>query len=253
VPRPLRRLALAAARCFPASNEKIGLDYKLQRFLEGLELEPDEAHCHWNGTFNAKQRAELTSVAGGGRIGDLYAGAPASPALSRAQWFDQSYYLIDDILNKCDRMSMAHSLEVRPPFLDCRIVDFAASLPGDLKMNRRGQKYVLRELMRGKLPPELLRRRKQGFDIPTHDWLRGALRPMLMDTLAPQALAEDGLLDPGAVQRLVRAHLERRANLGFHLWGLLILSLWMRKWRVRAASVPLSAGQVSPLAVTLTN
>ena len=86
---------------------------------------------------------------------------------------DQNYYLPDDILYKTDRMSMAHSLEVRPPFLDHRIVEFAAGLPAGLKIRGTKQKYILKELMRGKLPECVLRRKKSGFDIPTHDWFRG--------------------------------------------------------------------------------
>ena len=82
-------------------------------------------------------------------------------------YVDQQYYLPDDILYKTDRMSMAHSLEVRPPFLDHRIVEFAARLPAHLKKNKR----ILRDLMSDKLPQSVLTRKKEGFDIPAHDWL----------------------------------------------------------------------------------
>jgi asparagine synthase (glutamine-hydrolysing) len=145
---------------------------------------------------------------------------------------DQSYYLADDILYKTDRMSMAHSLEVRPPFLDHRIVEFAARLPQRLKIRGMKQKYLLKELMRGKLPEMVLSRKKTGFDIPTHDWFRGVLRNLLMDTLTPEALRATGIFDSDAVHSLIRDHMERRVNVGYHLWGLLTLFLWMKRWKV---------------------
>jgi len=143
------------------------------------------------------------------------------------------YYLADDILYKCDRMSMAHSLEVRPPFLDHRLVEFAATLPVGMKVRGSTLKFLLRELMRDKLPPAILKRRKEGFDIPAHDWLRGGLRPLVEETLRPEAVRATGLFQPGAVAGVVRRHMERRANLGYHLWGLLTLFLWMKRWNVQ--------------------
>src|SRR5208337_491403 len=116
-------------------------------------------------------------------LGELRDRSGASDDLAPYLWFDQRYFLPDDILNKSDRMSMAHSLEVRTPFLDHRIVEFAARLPQNLKIRGGQLKFVLRELMKGKLPPAVLQRPKEGFDIPAHDWLRTVLRPLLMDTL----------------------------------------------------------------------
>src|SRR5207253_6026902 len=95
--------------------------------------------------------------------------------LNRYLRVDQHYYLPDDILYKCDRMSMAHSLEVRPPFLDHRIVEFAASLPQNFKVRGVTTKFLLKEVMRGKLPAAVIDRKKTGFDIPAHDWFRGIL------------------------------------------------------------------------------
>ena len=145
---------------------------------------------------------------------------------------DQNYYLADDILYKTDRMSMAHSLEVRPPFLDHRIVEFAASLPSNLKIRGFQQKFLLRELMRGKLPEAVIQRGKTGFDIPAHDWFRGPLRALLMETVTPGAVRATGIFDALAIESLIRDHMERRINAGYHLWGLLTLFLWMKRWKV---------------------
>ena len=86
--------------------------------------------------------------------------------------------------------------------------------------------------MRGKLPEAVLNRKKAGFDIPTHDWFRGVLRGLLMETLTPDAMAATGIFDPEAVQGLIRDHMDRRINVGYHLWGLLTLFLWMKRWKI---------------------
>ena len=146
--------------------------------------------------------------------------------------FDQRYYLVDDLLQKVDRMGMAHSLEVRPPYLDHRIIEFATTLPDELKIRGRTQKVILKRLMKGKLPESVLRRPKTGLDIPTHDWLRGPLRALLLDTLTDQAIQQTGLFRTHALQRLIKDHMERRVNVGYHLWGLLTLFVWMKRWKI---------------------
>jgi asparagine synthase (glutamine-hydrolysing) len=147
---------------------------------------------------------------------------------------DQLYYLPDDILSKVDRMSMAHSLEVRPPFLDHRIVEFASRLPENFKIRGGRLKFVLRELMKDRLPKTVVRRSKEGFDIPTHHWFRTILKPLLLETLSERNVRESGILSWPAVEGIIRAHLDRRANLGYHLWGLVVLFLWMKQWGITA-------------------
>ncbi len=237
-PAPLRRLALGALNRFvPVSDEKISFEYKLKRWMEGSLLPPDEAHFFWNGAFSpAGLRAVRPGTAGSG-LADLAAELDTDGAgfVERYLRLDQNFYLADDILYKTDRMSMAHSLELRPPFLDHRIVEFAATLPMDLKIRGFKQKIVLRELMRDKLPPVVLKRSKTGFDIPAHHWFRSVLRPLLMDTVTPEALRSTGVFDAAAVEALIRDHMERRINAGYRLWGLLTLFLWMKRWGVEAA------------------
>jgi asparagine synthase (glutamine-hydrolysing) len=235
IPSPLRRLMLAALdRYLPCSDEKISLEYKLKRWIEGSWLHPDEAHFFWNGAFSNAQRQRIRPGSKGNRLPMLVErlGIESTSVVERYLRVDQNYYLPDDILYKCDRMSMAHSLEVRPPFLDHRIVEFAARLPQNLKIRGGKQKFLLRELMRGKLPAAILHRKKIGFDIPTHDWFRGPLRALLMDTLTTEAIKRTLIFDAPAIHTLIRDHLDRRINVGYHLWGLLTLFLWMRRWKV---------------------
>jgi asparagine synthase (glutamine-hydrolysing) len=133
-------------------------------------------------------------------------------------------------------MSMAHSLEVRPPFLDHRIIEFATTLPEDFKIRGSSLKVILRDLMKDKLPRAVLARPKEGFDIPAHHWLRTTLKPLLVETLGEGNVRESGIFRWEAVNDVLQSHLERRSNLGYHLWGLLILFLWMRRWKIQPPS-----------------
>jgi asparagine synthase (glutamine-hydrolysing) len=155
--------------------------------------------------------------------------------VNRYLFADQHYYLPDDILYKCDRMSMAHSLEVRPPFLDHRIVEFAGRMPSDMKVRGRTTKYILRALVKDKLPPSILQRRKEGLDIPAHGWLRGPLRPLVEDALGRESVRNAGLFSPLVIESLKQRHFSRQENLGYHLWGLITLHLWMRRWNIEPA------------------
>src|SRR5436190_4012227 len=215
-------------------------EYKVKRFLEGALMTPARAHVYWNGTFSDAEKKALVRQPLPGSLKRVLSeidGLPAtSDDLAPYLWLDQRYYLADDILTKSDRMSMAHSVEVRPPFLDHRLVEFAAKLPASLKIRGGQQKVILKELMKDMLPPAILERPKIGFDIPAHEWLRGPLLPLLTDALHHGASQYGDVFRPEVMHNLLRLHLERKANLGYHLWGLLILFLWMRKWRIQAAS-----------------
>jgi asparagine synthase (glutamine-hydrolysing) len=254
LPRSFLRYALSMARCWPVSDEKIGFDYKLTRFLEGCLLPADQAHVYWNGTFSEAQKRKLVLAdkpsALDTLLGELREACRSAGGVTPFLQFDQKYYLPDDILAKVDTMSMAHAVEVRPPFLDHRIVEFAASLPAGWKIRGSRQKFILKELMKDKLPATA-RRKKIGFDIPAHEWLRGPLRSLLVDGLQSGLSSYPGLFQASVLERYLRCHLERKANLGYHLWGLLILFLWMKRWRIEAPK-PAAERGVQTQVVTLT-
>ena len=239
-PAALRRTLLWAARRLPVSNEKIGFEYKLKRFLSGSLLPPLEAHFHWNGSLEWQQKLALL---GAQRYSDMpnlgaHLGLTrlARPALNDWLALDQKYYLPDNILTKSDRMSMAHSVEVRPPLLDHRLVEFTASLPPEMKLRGARTKVLLRDLMKAGLPPSILRKPKEGFDIPVHDWLRGALKPFLLEVLSKRNITECGIFRQAAVDHLLREHLEGRQNVGYSLWGLMTLTQWMKTFKIQAAT-----------------
>lgn len=235
-PKFLRGAALSAANLLPVSDDKIGFEYKVKRFLQGSLMSPELAHVFWNGTFSEEEKRELYKFADQRPLSEVVNSMRGIGGLEKYLALDQRYYLADDILYKVDRVSMAHSLEVRPPYLDPRIVEFAAQLPEEFKLRGGTSKYILRQLMKDKLPKSVLTRPKIGFDIPIHHWFRAELRPLLLDTLNEAAVKRSGLFDWPAVKRCIDAHLQRKANLGYHLWGLMVLFIWMNEWKIEPAS-----------------
>jgi len=256
LPRSVVELALAGLRVWPVSNEKISFEYKLKRLLEGSLMSAERAHVYWNGTFSDAERGSLVSAKLPpaldqilGELRDMLSAGRQD--LGAYLWFDQKYYLPDDILVKSDRMSMAHAVELRPPFLDHRIVEFAATLPASLKIRGSQQKFLLKELMRDKLPQSVLKRKKIGFDIPAHEWVRGPLRSLVVDTLRDGLSDHPEIFNSDAIENYLRDHLEKRINVGYHLWGLMILFLWMKKWRIQAPASSTAAHRLAPAGVSM--
>jgi len=232
--------ALDPMRFWPVSDEKISFDYKAKRFLEGCRMPAERAHIYWNGTFSEAEKRSMLRVPLPGSLdsilGEMRRLPAANDRLAPYLWFDQKYFLADDILVKSDRMSMAHSVEVRPPFLDHRIVEFASTLPASFKIRGSCQKFVLKELMKNKLPHSIPWRKKVGFDIPTHEWLRGPLRSLLLETVSAGTSDHRELFQPNVLQTYIHRHLERKINFGYHLWGIMLLFMWMEKWRIQSTS-----------------
>ena len=234
------RMALQAMQLWPASNEKISLEYKIKRLLQGSLMSPQQAHVYWNGTFSETEKAALlrvplTQTLNRDILARLASSLPGD-GIAPFMEFDQDYYLADDILVKSDRMSMAHSVEVRPPFLDHRIIEFAANLPTLFKIDGSRQKVVLKDLMQPKLPVSVIQRKKTGFDIPAHEWFRGPLRSMLLETLEAAEAEHSDLFHFAVIRKYTQLHLERKINVGYHLWGLLMLFLWMKRWKIQSST-----------------
>ncbi len=146
--------------------------------------------------------------------------------------FDLHWYLPDDILTKVDRMSMAHSLEVRGPFLDYRVVELAARMPFHWKIRERDTKVILKQIFRSDLPPAVLETRKRGFSIPLADWLRNELRPALLDVIHDRELADSGILNMREAQGLAQEHLSGARNRKSQLWRIMFFARW---WRTNRA------------------
>lgn len=246
LPGPARRLLARAGSALPTSESKVSTSYKLWRFLRAADLPPSVAHFTWNGTWLPSEARQLVA---GDALASKAARAltelaerhrlPARPGVRQLQAADVTDYLPNDILAKGDRMSMAHGLEVRSPFLDPDLAEFALRLPASLKVTRSGAtKRVLRELARRSYDVAIAQAPKQGFSIPVHAWLRGPVRPLVDDLLSPSSLSAMPMLNPKAVAAAVDAHMSGRRSYGFEIWGLAVLAAWHRHYIQRRVEIP---------------
>ncbi|MBF0625926.1 MAG: asparagine synthase (glutamine-hydrolyzing) [Magnetococcales bacterium] len=244
LPRWLRQgIVRPLAEALPPTEGKVDWVMKSRRFVQGADHPPETAHALWRVICDAPLRRQLLAPVWhlpGAQTDflDLYreafAQCRASHPLNRLLSVDTRLYLPNDMLVKVDRMTMAHGLESRQPFLDHRLVEFLATVPPRHKLKWFfRKKHLLRQAMANRLPAAILQRRKAGFNIPKARWLRGEMREYLQDHLAPGRIRDMGILEPSVVERLVADHLRKRADHGFSLWGLLILSLWWERFKVR--------------------
>jgi asparagine synthase (glutamine-hydrolysing) len=226
----LARFARPLVEKLPSSSAKASFDYKAKRFVRAAHLPPLERHHAWKEIFSAEARAELT-----GRrsdfdpvdlLRDRFAETEGAELLARLQDVDLGIYLVDDLLVKTDRASMAHSLEARVPFLDPLVTNFAHALATKHKVQGLHKKVLLRRAIAPLVPAPLLRRRKRGFSIPAAAWLRGELEPFARDTLSDEAVRRQGFFDPASVRRIVEDHVSGKEDLSRQLWGLLAFTLW---------------------------
>ncbi len=248
-----RTLVPAVVSRLPVSHAKVSFDYKAKRFVGGAHLPLADGHFWWKVVLSDAVQAELCT--GPARNGHTDTAALFRAAaeragsddwLARLQAIDAHVYLPDDILTKADRMSMAHSLEARVPYLDRSLVELAARLPSELKLRRFTKKFVLKRALRRHVPEAILRAKKRGFNVPVPAWLRGELREMVADTLSAASLDRIGLFAPAYVQRLIDEHNAMRVDHSRPLWTLLVFMTWHTEWqRARdAAARPLAASSM---------
>jgi asparagine synthase (glutamine-hydrolysing) len=224
----------AAARplveLLPTSSRRASFDYRAKRFARAADLPPLERHHGWKEIFSRELRTELT-----GRrhewdpvstLRQRFAETEGYELVTRLQDVDLGTYLVDDLLVKTDRASMAWSLEARVPFMDTVVTNFALSLPVRHKVRGFEKKRLLRKAVEPLLPHQVVHGRKRGFSIPAAAWLRGALAPFARETLAADVLRRQGYFDPETVTRLLESHVGGREDVSRQLWGLLAFTLW---------------------------
>src|SRR4051794_14554316 len=230
VGRPVRALAPLIER-LPSGSGRVPLDYKLKRFARAAHLPALEAHHGWKEIFAPDERRALLGGAAGADPLALYrerwAETKGAPALARLQDVDLGLYMVDDLLVKTDRMSMAHSLEARVPFLDASVAELALALPTRQKVLGLAKKRLLREAVAPLVPREIVRGRKRGFSIPAAAWLRGPLLPFARDVLSADRLRGQAVLDPAAAGAVLDRHAAGTGDLSRQRWGLMCLSLWL--------------------------
>jgi asparagine synthase (glutamine-hydrolysing) len=171
--------------------------------------------------------------------------APTDHPLLLAQYLDLKTWLPGDILTKVDRASMAHSLEVRVPLLDHRLVEWASCLPPDLKLRGSTGKYIFKKALEPDLPAEVLYRTKMGFSVPLAAWLRGPLAQRVRDALLGGAVAQCGYFEPAALEQLLREHASGGADHSTTLWSLLMLDAFLRHTQQPAAASSMNVESLS--------
>jgi asparagine synthase (glutamine-hydrolysing) len=237
------RLAGLMARALP-------LSVKGARSLRHLAASPDHAYAlkHAYGMFEPDAKTRLYSHDFSEAVGDAdvfstfrdaYRDCASLDPMDRAMYVDARTYMIDDVLTKVDRMSMAVSLEAREPLLDHKLLEFAAGVPATLKLKNGQRKYLLRRVLDRRVPRSIIDRPKRGFEAPIGEWLRGPLSGLTADLLLDGRLRERGIFDPREVTRLWDEHRSRRVEHPHRLWQLVMLELWFRQF---IDGVPAPAG-----------
>ena len=218
----------------PVSTKNLSFDYKAKRFVAASKYDTVTRHHSWFGSFSIDQQNDLLSRnVLENTSNDIYKSAKdllkitdAADEIEQMQFLDINFYMAEDILTKVDRASMAVSLEVRAPFLDPRVAQFAASLPLEYKLKGNKGKYILKKAVEDLLPKNILQRPKKGFGIPIAEWLKGSLNPLMHELLAPERLKNQGLFDEKFVRKLIKEHETGKASHHKQLWTLLVFQLW---------------------------
>lgn len=234
IPRPVRSVLAAIMQSFLAGRNSSyhGVD-RLKRFLEASELSATDRYRHFIVAF-AEARSILhpdigASLSHGpGRYEQIINGLHSQDTLDLGFFADLYLYLPDDLLPLTDRISMAHSLEVRVPFLDHELVEFVARIPTRFKVHGLKKKVLFRKAVRPWLPKEHFGRAKQGFSIPLASWFRGPLRPMLLDLVDNPTWRQSPWLNHDAVKNLVKEHVAGKHNHENRLWAIICFREWER-------------------------
>jgi asparagine synthase (glutamine-hydrolysing) len=245
LPRGLRiPLGAAAAGLLRESDTSRNLRDWVVRFAAGAERPLPERYFAWTRFFDAPALQGLVTPALAAHLaGDPDAGGRAAwatrgfaDAMDGAFRIDLTTYLPDDLLAMADRMSMAHSLELRAPFCDHHVIEASLAIPPALKTPGLGLKGLLKRAYADVLPPDVLRHRKQGFMIPLARWLREDLRPLMDDLLGAEPVRARGLFRVEAVERLKAEHVAARRSHADRLWTLMMAELWLREYLDRGGA-----------------
>lgn len=210
------------------------------RWINKMSLYPrDERYAHamsmlrFSGEakqelFTDTARASIRDEDTVGKVLKFFGAENATDIVDRMLYTDLMTRMPDQLLVTVDRMSMAHSLETRAPLVDHRLVEFAATIPGDMKLRRNRIKHLLRKLSERYLPRELIYRRKQGFGFPLGMWMRGGLRGFVEELFASSRFVEMGVFDPDYMRALLDEHVAGRVDHSYRLWLLISLEFWYR-------------------------
>jgi asparagine synthase (glutamine-hydrolysing) len=245
VPLRLRRLLLGPI------EKRVPEWVRGKGLLRFLQADRADRYAELMGGIDPSMRAWLLSPGFRASAGEahpfdlfrrLHASLPGPDEVARLQRLDVETYLPDDILVKADRTSMLHSLELRVPLLDHRVLELAFRMPTRLKLASGRGKRILRDTFASRFPDAILRRGKQGFGLPLADWMRGDLLGLVRDVFTDRRTRTRGLFEPAGLDRLLRSHLRGRRDLSGEIWLLLVLEIWFRE---RVDARPSAAARIA--------
>ncbi len=240
VPKALRKILIEApVNLLPTSELKRSRFRDAKRFLQAANLPRTERYFRWMSTFNRDAKRDLytkdfeASVAGQNAshfLDDWFATANGTGTLDATLLTDQMTYLPNDLLVKVDIASMANSLEARSPFLDHNLIEFAASLPEQMKMSRFETKSLLKKATARLVPREVVYRKKMGFGVPVGRWFRGEMKDFVRSVLLSEKSLKRGVVRPEMIERYVDEHTTGGRDHSFQIWTLLMLELWFQRF-----------------------
>ena len=240
IPKLLRNgLIEGPINLLPTSELKRSRLRDAKRFLKAANLPRTKRYQRWMTTFDAAAKSEIYTADFRSSLGvredsaildKWFTRANGSGVLDAAMLTDQMTYLPNDLLVKVDIASMANSLEARSPFLDHKVIEFAASLPESLKMRRFETKSLLKKVAARLVPREVVYRRKMGFGVPVGKWFRSEMKDFVRDVLLSPPALRRGVVNPEAIERYVHEHTTGRRDHSFQIWTLLMLELWFQRF-----------------------
>jgi len=230
IPNTLKPIISRVGKRFFSQGDEKPLFQKLGRKFDLLDMKDEERYFEWQSTFNTYYKNELATERLKGYDSKkimLTKTDKYMPTILKKQYFDFKHYLPDDILVKVDIASMAHSLEVRSPFLDYNVIEYAASIPHQIKMKNNVNKYILKKSLKEILPREILYRKKAGFAVPLVHWFRKDLRDLSYDILLDGITVKRGYFKKEAIKKILESH-NKGVDHSDRIWGLLFLEKWLR-------------------------
>ena len=236
IPKPLTTLAKSAIGKIPVSHNRISLDFRLKQLMRGIDLNYQQAHFTWREVTPQATQENLFRKEIWNSIAPCNTFEVAESFFSKAQklsvknqlmYVDMNTYLLNDHLRKVDRMSMAHSLEARVPFLDHRIVELAMSLPAKYKVNFFQTKRILKHIARDFLPKSVVYGKKKGLTSPIAGWIFSELKEYINDNLKGGLM--DELFSPAVTQQILEDHYSKKKDNSRIIWSLITLQIWGKK------------------------
>lgn len=240
IPEVLRKALIEkAVNLIPTSEIKRSRLRDVKRFVKAASLDKVERYFRWVSAIDRNSKAELyttdfsrkiDSFNASDVIGKWFSRANVSGILDATLFTDQMTYLPNDLLVKVDIASMANSLEARSPFLDHKLIEFAASLPENLKMQSTETKSLLKKVAARLVPHEVIYRRKMGFGVPVGNWFRSDMKDFLREILLSEKSLNRGIIKPGMLRKYVEEHINAERDYAYQLWTLLMLELWFQRF-----------------------